>query len=289
MPKAPAFQFYVKDWLSDSQLVMASKASKGIWVDCLCYMWGAPIRGKLTGTPDQLARLLSCSHTEIELFLNEIHDLGFADIENDASVTFPLLVTECHKKITLCNRRMYREYIDKENNRLRQERHRNKQKGNKKITPPSPSPSPSPSSITTKESAPPPTLPQYDDSSNHWVNRVGPFFKSIKQDREAIISHGGKDPIKLDQLIGWLFSKWGQMENPKKVAHPKAVSLLLTSIRKRVEAGLPIENLYGYASKVMSVENGNCNEGEAISFHIDMKKWNPTEIKHLTFGIMEQL
>ena len=39
MGKAPAFQFYARDWLTDPELKMVSYQTKGIWIDLLCIMW----------------------------------------------------------------------------------------------------------------------------------------------------------------------------------------------------------------------------------------------------------
>lgn len=131
MGKAPAFQFYIKDWLSDPQLKMASFSTKGIWIDMLCYMWGAKDRGTITGKREELSRMIGSNGIEFDTFLDDAERLGFCDIS----------VTD-NKIITLCNRRMYRDDKERKNNRLRQERFREKQKRNEEITPPSPSPSP---------------------------------------------------------------------------------------------------------------------------------------------------
>lgn len=133
MAKSPAFQFYVKDWLSDPQLKMASHSTKGIWTDLLCYMWDAPVRGELTGTREQIQRLLGAKDADFDLFLEEAKSLSFCYF----CVTPELL-------ITVRNRRMYREAKDKENNRVRQGRFRDKRKSNGKVTHVSPSSSPSP-------------------------------------------------------------------------------------------------------------------------------------------------
>lgn len=45
--KAPAFQFYVMDWLTDSELRCCSREARAIWVDILCHMHLSRIRGKL--------------------------------------------------------------------------------------------------------------------------------------------------------------------------------------------------------------------------------------------------
>jgi len=117
--KAPAFQFYVKDWLSDPQLRMASFSTKGIWIDLLCFMWDAPERGVLKTTADKLSRLTGASKEEIAVFIDEAISLRFCDIEKHNNTD-----------ITLCNRRMWREDEKRVGNRERQKRYREKGGGN---------------------------------------------------------------------------------------------------------------------------------------------------------------
>ena len=144
MGKAPAFQFYVKDWLSDPQLRLACPATKGIWIDILCYMWDAPERGKLTGKLEKIARMVGASNGDLEGFIAEATELAFCDI----SVTVCDMTQKSNALLTIINRRMFRENSKRENNRLRQQRFRERQQGkgddNTEVTPPSPSPSPSP-------------------------------------------------------------------------------------------------------------------------------------------------
>jgi len=135
MAKAPAIQFYVKDWLSDPELKMASHSTKGVWIDMLCFMWESSERGLLRGTKEQLIRMLGATERDFDLFIEEAKTLQFAD------------VTICNENVTVINRRIHQEYKDKQNTRLRVQRHRAKQKSNTDVTLSSPSPSPSP---TTK-------------------------------------------------------------------------------------------------------------------------------------------
>lgn len=129
MGKSPAFQFYVRDWLSDPQLKMASHQSKGIWIDLLCYMWEAPERGSITGTIQEFCRMLGTTDPEFIRFLDEAKRLKFAS------------VTESNGKVTLENRRMMREEKERKNNALRQARFKSNAKGNgesnEKVTSPS--------------------------------------------------------------------------------------------------------------------------------------------------------
>ncbi|MBU1003000.1 MAG: hypothetical protein KKE73_10815 [Proteobacteria bacterium] len=143
MAKAPAFQFYVKDWLADPAVRLCSHATRGIWIDCLCLMWESEERGKLTGTPEQLARVLSLSSPDFEMFLVEVEDTNVAT------------VTRRNKKITLVNRRMEREESVRISNAERQKKYRNaKNNGdsNTEVTPLSSSSSSSPKKTTCSPS-----------------------------------------------------------------------------------------------------------------------------------------
>ena len=142
MAKAPAIQFYVKDWLSDPELKMASHSTKGIWIDALCYMWESAERGLLSGTKEQLIRMLGATEHDFNLFMEEASTFEFANIESS------------NGNVTIINRRIYQEYKDKQNTRLRVQRCRDKQKGNgdgnKGVTPSSPTPPPTPPTKTYK-------------------------------------------------------------------------------------------------------------------------------------------
>jgi hypothetical protein len=132
MGKAPAFQFYVKDWLSDPELQCVSASTKGIWIDALCYMWEAPERGRLTGTIEELGKLLRATNGDFSKFLEDLKHHKFAEVTFD------------DKELTLINRRMFREQKGKENHILRQKRYKERQKIDTELTPPSSSSSPSP-------------------------------------------------------------------------------------------------------------------------------------------------
>jgi len=123
MGKAPAFMFYVRDWLSDPELRMASHGTKGIWIDMLCFMWEASVRGELIGTEEQLKKLVGANERDMSVFMTEAKSLNFAD------------VTECNEIVTIRNRRMYAEYKERQNTRLRVQRYREKNKRNSELTP----------------------------------------------------------------------------------------------------------------------------------------------------------
>lgn len=115
MGKAPAFQFYVRDWLSDPQLRQASPGTRGIWIDILCFMWESVNRGKIEGTQEQLMRMTGASKQDFDQFLNEAEMLKFCDMSRNG-----------HGIVTLENRRMKRDEKERENWRLRKVKERSK-------------------------------------------------------------------------------------------------------------------------------------------------------------------
>ena len=143
MAKAPAFQFYVKDWLSDPLLKMVTHQTKGIWIDLLCFLWESPDRGELNGTKEQFQKMLGCNAPEFDQFINE------------ASVTHFANVTNCNGLVTVRNRRMFREEKERKNTRLRVSRFRSNAQSNAPcngdVTVPSSSSSPLKENIKEKK------------------------------------------------------------------------------------------------------------------------------------------
>jgi hypothetical protein len=141
MGKAPAFQFYVKDWLGDAELQMATSSSRGIWINALCFMWEAKERGKLVGTIEELSKLLFSSNGDFIQFLEDVKRHKFADVsivEKNVEICGNLMpVTVRNNLVTLINRRMYREQKEREITRLRVQRFRCNKKSNDDVTPPS--------------------------------------------------------------------------------------------------------------------------------------------------------
>lgn len=140
MSKAPSFQFYVKDWLTDVELQSASASSRGIWINALCLMWESRTRGILHGSPEVLARMLNCSFPEFDKFSSEIIALKFAD------------VTLCNGEVTLSNRRMVKEEKARNQTNLRVKKLRSNggcnAPCNGNVTVPSSSSSPTPKNLS---------------------------------------------------------------------------------------------------------------------------------------------
>lgn len=119
----PYMQFYPGDWRRDTQVQMASLATRGVWIEMLCCMWDSPDRGKISGAAENLARLIGCSAAEFSAALAELETLKIAN------------VTVCNGFVTVCNRRMIKEEKARANSTLRVRKHREKRGCNASVTP----------------------------------------------------------------------------------------------------------------------------------------------------------
>lgn len=155
--KAPAFQFYAKDWLSDPPLRRCCRTTMSIWIDMLSMMWLEQERGKFVVHEEKFCGIFPSSVTERDTFLTEAAANGLCDVTraSDGRLTF------------IC-RRMHSEWKAVVSNRMRQQTYRRRHLGrrasaavsselgsdtsaltNSRITPPSSSASPTASSSAT--------------------------------------------------------------------------------------------------------------------------------------------
>lgn len=77
MGKQPYIPFYVGDYIKDTRVLPL--AVRGAWVDLILYMWESPVRGELTGTIEDFARLMSCEKSEAKFALDLLKQKGTAD------------------------------------------------------------------------------------------------------------------------------------------------------------------------------------------------------------------
>ena len=121
MAKAPAFQFYVRDWLADTRAL--TPGARGVYIDILCYLHLSDKRGTLSHTVQAWANMCGLDEGEMNVILSEL----------DSTQT--LHVTKCNGRVTLMSRRMERERKEKDKTKLRVRRHREKQDSNAPVTP----------------------------------------------------------------------------------------------------------------------------------------------------------
>jgi len=111
--KLPYMQFYPGDYIRDTRGLSAE--AKGVWMDALCFMWDAPERGVLRNTPDGFARMFGISVDAFDAVLMQFDVNIICDINRDSNGI-----------VTLESRRMIKDEGTRVNNRIRQNRKREK-------------------------------------------------------------------------------------------------------------------------------------------------------------------
>ena len=118
--KLPHIQFYVGDWMKDPAVSRCSPATRGIWLDMLCAMHEDDRSGIIIGNAAELSRACRCSKTELLAAIAELERFQVAEImwcvEKEC---------DCHAQIRVTNRRMEREWKEREKGRNRKKKTRN--------------------------------------------------------------------------------------------------------------------------------------------------------------------
>lgn len=81
MEQRRGFFFQPEDWLSDSKLSLCSYATKGAWMDLMCYMFKSKRVGYLVVddmklTREHIRRMLKCSDAEFDEIWKELIEYG---------------------------------------------------------------------------------------------------------------------------------------------------------------------------------------------------------------------
>ena len=204
--KQPALHMMIGDYFKDPLLGQASLISRAVWYELLMFMWEGDRRGEIVTTLVRLMGLVRCRDIqEILHFINEIIDLEFGYIEFENGINYPVKLEDCNEKVTIRNRRMYAEFKNRQNTRLRVEKHRKKKpvtpkkrKSNADVTPSS---SVSSSvSITKRKGFIPPT-----------ENEVIKYFL-----KNGYIASAGKKAFQYYDAANWKDGKGSQVKNWKQ-------------------------------------------------------------------------
>jgi len=120
-------KFWYRDFCDD--LRSASLSTKGFWIFCLSEMWGNGGKGEITGSIKDFSKWCGCEETEAQTAINELKDRNICEVilasrNSDVTAISQGFIDD----ITLRNRRLKREEIIRENNRLRKQRWNEKQK-----------------------------------------------------------------------------------------------------------------------------------------------------------------
>ncbi len=102
MPKHFFMQYVPGDWLSDARVSQCRPETRGIWWDAKSAMHGLDRCGQLSGTVEALSRVCRCRVDEMRAAVDDLRSTGAAD------------VTESNGIVTLVNRRMRREYENRQ-------------------------------------------------------------------------------------------------------------------------------------------------------------------------------
>ncbi len=109
-------QFVPGEWLSDARVSQCRPATRGIWMDAISAMHGIDRCGQLSGTVEALARVCRCRVDEMRAANDDLRSTGASD------------VTDSNEIVTLVNRRMFREYENRQAVKNRVDRHRRNKK-----------------------------------------------------------------------------------------------------------------------------------------------------------------
>ena len=158
--KKVTLQLYFRDWLSDLRLQSCTAATRGIWIQILCFMANEGFTGILQNiTLAELQRIGNCTLAELQEFLQDARLHRFCELQLSCECSLDLQacginVRACPKKINECptivhlvNRRMYREL----NQRKKWANYKRRQRGAEDVQP---------------VSSPCPALNSYSYSSN---------------------------------------------------------------------------------------------------------------------------
>ena len=322
MNKAPAFQFYPSDFLSDENVALMTNQEVGCYIKLLCYCWK---EGSVPSDIKKLARL--CGEPEelmAELWLSLkpcfkiINDGGGEKGDGSAMLSHSRAIN-----MRLDKERKKQEAHRKERSRSGQKGAKTRWgKGKKKdslaITQPLAEPiaengssSSSSSSLNdlskdksndsknqpeidfkkpTKKQKKMPSAAKADflkndsdkKTNNHFSEKVGSFFESIKKSCEII--------SKLPQKNGRQFNpyQWVQKHINEK-RHPGAVDEVLKAMSVVKYWNGIRGDPYAYANSILKTKNQNWNEKESIAIHNELKNMDIPILSELTSGLFKEL
>lgn len=113
----PTLELVLRDWLDDPALAKCSLATRGVWIDLLCYMSLGDRSGVISGSLKSLSAMARCSIEEMKAALSELASTQTAD------------VTASGDTVEVGCRRMKREHKQRLKERLKKSRQRNKKCG----------------------------------------------------------------------------------------------------------------------------------------------------------------
>ena|GEM_PF-3990006 len=314
--KAPSMPFYVKDWLSDTELRLCSASTKGIWIDLLCHMWIANEQGRIDCQVSKIIKMTGgATEAEICLFIEEAFEHEFCDFSffdpnfdpifqkchSDVAEMSRLMSQECH----IINRRVWRTTARRLSDNLRKKKQRKKRAMSRKchtnVT----------GSVTAKKASPAFAFASARDILLRNISNSDqkseaekqppseaadadlPFeIPDIKKSKHfstqvgeyfKSIKSSCEKILKLTPKEGRPFNpyQWVQ-KNVNSRGHPGAIE---ESLKGLILQWNDIDKPWSYVEAIMKTKNGNWNEKEALKIHEKLKNMKAPDLKKLTQGM----
>lgn len=79
--KLPWFKFWPDSWLSDPDLACCSMATQGVWINCLAQIHKQAEGGTITRSVSQFSRMFRLSNAELLQAFDELAETGTAEIK----------------------------------------------------------------------------------------------------------------------------------------------------------------------------------------------------------------
>lgn len=77
----PWFKFWSDAWLADGDLACCSMATQGVWINCLAQIHKQAEGGSITRSVSQFARMFRLNNAELLAAFDELADTGTAEIK----------------------------------------------------------------------------------------------------------------------------------------------------------------------------------------------------------------
>ena len=123
MAKLPWMKFFTGTWLTDPCLSRCSAATRGIWMDLIASMHEDRQSGEIYGTVKELCQVARCSPDEFIKAMTEISEKKVGDVK-----PCPPYVPSESLKFHVKNRRMSREFTEKDKERKKKQNQRDRSK-----------------------------------------------------------------------------------------------------------------------------------------------------------------
>lgn len=246
MGKPPAFQWYPGDWFREPGLKVVDLRVRGAWAELLMIMFDTNPQGHMESSVDGFAKLWRIDISQTcyiidEIDVNKIGNVKYFDDDvrkmvQEASLCFqavpqmsPPVPDLSHWKtcfIAITNRRMYKEWENKEKERIKKQKQRAKKSA---VPPPVPDRSTPLSSSSPSSSKKNPYIP-FQEIVEYLNQKSGKDFKWQVKETQGKIRARWKDGFSLEDFKHVIDVKCNQwLNDPKMVKFIRPKTLFGTN------------------------------------------------------------